>query len=95
AALMEANGFQVLKSLILVLKNGRWRKKTMHHGRGNFGAAVVKDSICVIGGNSNDDYPAMSDAVENYKEGKEWKEVYTSPYLRRVQMAAIACSHQY
>ncbi|PNX84800.1 hypothetical protein L195_g040863 [Trifolium pratense] len=70
-------------------------EKTMNHGRGNFGAAVVKDSIYVIGGNSNDDYPAMSDAVENYKEGKEWKEVYTSPYLRRVQMAAIACSHQY
>ncbi|CAJ2670869.1 unnamed protein product [Trifolium pratense] len=66
-------------------------KTTMNHARGYFAAAVVKDSIYVIGGVNG--CQTMVDTVENYEEGKEWKEVYTSPNMKRCFMSAIPCSH--
>ncbi|PNX89014.1 kelch-like protein, partial [Trifolium pratense] len=64
---------------------------TMNHARGYFAAATVKDSIYVIGGVNG--CQTMVDTVENYEEGKGWKEVYTSPNMKRSFMSAIACSH--
>ncbi|GAU17154.1 hypothetical protein TSUD_177840 [Trifolium subterraneum] len=73
---------------------GKWmtEETSMNHCRGYFAAAVVKESIYVIGG-ANNDCETMLDTVENYKEGKGWKEVYKSKNVKRCFMSAIACSH--
>lgn len=73
---------------------GKWtvEETTMNHPRGYFAAAVVKDSIYVIGGVNGDE--TIVDTVESYKEGQVWKEIYTSENVKRCFISAIACSHE-
>ncbi|CAI8612866.1 unnamed protein product [Vicia faba] len=69
---------------------GTWmmEETTMNHSRGYFAAAVVKDSIFVVGGVN--DRQTIVNTVENYKEGEGWKEIYTSANVKRCFMSAIA-----
>ncbi|KAM1222375.1 hypothetical protein ACFX2J_009919 [Malus domestica] len=53
-------------------------------------AAVVKDTIYVIGGMKDNE--TISETVEYYKEGQDWREMATMTIGRRCFMSAAASS---